>query len=237
MKIQDFHQTNTYELTNLCVDTFKTHAISELLYGSNILPLVLKTDSEATVETGIARKDHCVWELSIYVLSACNAFNAGRGLGSASGTGTTGKACRINNYLKEDLQRQKRSESIADRVGAKTVTDSENQVSSVIICYSNVSEVVPQADAGAGLLRAINAPQTEGVLLDSRARPSLPFANGNFLPRRPPVSSRRGFGLGPSSLHPLRGKEARNGSDETLEDGPVVHLLLTRRPYGYPESL
>ena len=23
MKIQDFHQTNTYELTNLCVDTFK----------------------------------------------------------------------------------------------------------------------------------------------------------------------------------------------------------------------
>ncbi|KAL4591983.1 hypothetical protein LXL04_004960 [Taraxacum kok-saghyz] len=28
MKIQDFHQTNSYELTNLCVDTFKTHAIS-----------------------------------------------------------------------------------------------------------------------------------------------------------------------------------------------------------------
>ncbi|KAL4573808.1 hypothetical protein LXL04_020627 [Taraxacum kok-saghyz] len=28
MKIQDFHKTNTYELTNLCVDTFRTHAIS-----------------------------------------------------------------------------------------------------------------------------------------------------------------------------------------------------------------
>ena len=28
MKIQDFHQTNSYELTNLCVDTFKTHTIS-----------------------------------------------------------------------------------------------------------------------------------------------------------------------------------------------------------------
>jgi len=28
MKIQDFHKTNSYELTNLCVDTFKTHAIS-----------------------------------------------------------------------------------------------------------------------------------------------------------------------------------------------------------------
>ncbi|KAL4573598.1 hypothetical protein LXL04_020409 [Taraxacum kok-saghyz] len=29
MKIQDFHKTNTYELTNLCVGTFKTHAISD----------------------------------------------------------------------------------------------------------------------------------------------------------------------------------------------------------------
>ncbi|KAL4573758.1 hypothetical protein LXL04_020575 [Taraxacum kok-saghyz] len=29
MKIQDFHKTNSYELTNLCVDTFKTHTISE----------------------------------------------------------------------------------------------------------------------------------------------------------------------------------------------------------------
>ncbi|KAL4583483.1 hypothetical protein LXL04_008056 [Taraxacum kok-saghyz] len=28
MKIQDFHKSNSYELTNLCVDTFKTHAIS-----------------------------------------------------------------------------------------------------------------------------------------------------------------------------------------------------------------
>ena len=28
MKIQDFHKTNSYELTNLLVDTFKTHAIS-----------------------------------------------------------------------------------------------------------------------------------------------------------------------------------------------------------------
>ena len=28
MKIQDFHKTNSYELTNHCVDTFKTHAIS-----------------------------------------------------------------------------------------------------------------------------------------------------------------------------------------------------------------
>ncbi|KAL4567060.1 hypothetical protein LXL04_022631 [Taraxacum kok-saghyz] len=29
MKMQDFHKTNSYELTNHCVDTFKTHAISE----------------------------------------------------------------------------------------------------------------------------------------------------------------------------------------------------------------
>jgi len=28
MKIQDFHKPNSYELTNLLVDTFKTHAIS-----------------------------------------------------------------------------------------------------------------------------------------------------------------------------------------------------------------
>ncbi|KAL4573049.1 hypothetical protein LXL04_019842 [Taraxacum kok-saghyz] len=29
MKMQDFHKTNSYELTNLLVDTFKTHAISK----------------------------------------------------------------------------------------------------------------------------------------------------------------------------------------------------------------
>ncbi|KAL4590163.1 hypothetical protein LXL04_003085 [Taraxacum kok-saghyz] len=32
MKMQDFHKTNSYELTNHCVDTFKTHAISAMLY-------------------------------------------------------------------------------------------------------------------------------------------------------------------------------------------------------------
>ncbi|KAL4567994.1 hypothetical protein LXL04_023593 [Taraxacum kok-saghyz] len=31
MKIQDFHKLNAYELTNLCVDTFKTHTISGVI--------------------------------------------------------------------------------------------------------------------------------------------------------------------------------------------------------------
>ncbi|KAL4561474.1 hypothetical protein LXL04_033640 [Taraxacum kok-saghyz] len=37
MKMQDFHKTNSYELTNHCVDTFKTHAISEPLAIAKII--------------------------------------------------------------------------------------------------------------------------------------------------------------------------------------------------------
>ncbi|KAL4558377.1 hypothetical protein LXL04_036576 [Taraxacum kok-saghyz] len=74
------------------------------------------------------------------------------------------------------------------------------------------------------------APMHSGVLLDSRARPSLPFANGNFLPRRPPVSSRRGFGLGPSSLHPLRVK-MRKGTVLTIA-GTMSVILFSNWSFG-----